>query len=105
GERKRRRGKGAARRRLHRPSIEHETEAALTLHDADLLVEAAPQLRAHGAARRLDWVDRLVAEQLLKNIAHRKISNRVCVTFPQRRGGTGPREARESPRGRAGCAG
>ena len=95
-ERKRRRGKRSARRRLHRPSIERKTEAALAFRNADLLVKAAPQLRACAAARPLAWIERLVAEQLLENVAHRKSPAAFAPHFPQRMTWTWRRAAGES---------
>src|SRR5262249_928751 len=103
GKRKRRRGKRSARRCLHRPSIERETEAPLAFRNADLLVKAAPQLRARAAARRLGWIERLVAEQLLENVAHRKSPAAFAPLFPQRMTWTWRRGADDSPRGTPGA--
>ena len=57
-------------RRPHRPAVEHEAKATLSLRDGDLLIEPAPQARPHAAACGLGRVERLVLPDILKDFAH-----------------------------------
>jgi hypothetical protein len=59
-----------ARRRPYRSAVENDPELPVPAFDADLLIEAPPQIRTHGTARRLGRIERLVGENLLKHLTH-----------------------------------
>jgi hypothetical protein len=56
--------------RLHRAAIESNPEVPVLTLDLDPFIEATAQLRPHGAARDLGWIERLVAKNVIEQVAH-----------------------------------
>jgi signal transduction histidine kinase len=68
-ERPHRRRQRAAGRRLHGAAVEqHRVRRPLTRLRGR--IESLAQVRAHVAPRRLDGIERLIAEQVFENVAH-----------------------------------
>jgi hypothetical protein len=65
-----RRRQRAARRGLHRPPVKNDAEPPVGVLHLGPLVEPAPQLRPHGAPRRLHRIERRVFENVLEQVAH-----------------------------------
>jgi hypothetical protein len=62
-------------------AVEGNAKGVVGSLDLDPLIEPSPQLRPHGAVRRLGWIERLILGNVVEQIAHVSKMGRNDETF------------------------